>query len=100
MGSKFLPEEQAEVDRLFGVLSSNKGGTAARTFSLEALKARDRVVGHLGSAGALSTNKLVLVTGPWFDIVYSMTVSQLCPCRVESSHGPWMNNTPTLFFGV
>lgn len=40
MGSKFLPEEQAEVDRLFGVLSSNKGGSAARTFSLEALKAR------------------------------------------------------------
>nr|XP_048293346.1 MTOR-associated protein MEAK7 isoform X3 [Myodes glareolus]XP_048293347.1 MTOR-associated protein MEAK7 isoform X3 [Myodes glareolus] len=38
MGSKFLPEEQAEVDRLFGVLSSNKGGSAARTFSLEALK--------------------------------------------------------------
>lgn len=38
MGSKFLPEEQAEVDRLFGVLSANKGGSAARTFSLEALK--------------------------------------------------------------
>ncbi|XP_038168725.1 MTOR-associated protein MEAK7 [Arvicola amphibius] len=37
-GSKFLPEEQAEVDRLFDVLSSNKGGSAARTFSLEALK--------------------------------------------------------------
>lgn len=40
MGSKFLPEEQAEVDRLFDVLSSNKGGLAAGTFSLEALKAR------------------------------------------------------------
>ncbi|XP_005345813.1 TLD domain-containing protein 1 [Microtus ochrogaster] len=38
MGSKFLPEEQAEVDRLFDVLSFNKGGSAAGTFSLEALK--------------------------------------------------------------
>lgn len=40
VGSKFLPEEQAEVDRLFDVLSFNKGGSAAGTFSLEALKAR------------------------------------------------------------
>lgn len=38
MCSKFLPEEQAEVDRLFDVLSSNKGGSATGTFSLEALK--------------------------------------------------------------
>ncbi|KAL6045596.1 hypothetical protein STEG23_029497 [Scotinomys teguina] len=36
--SKFLPEEQAEVDRLFDVLSSNKDGSAMGTFSLEALK--------------------------------------------------------------
>ncbi|XP_037062198.1 MTOR-associated protein MEAK7 isoform X2 [Peromyscus leucopus] len=36
--SKFLPEEQAEVDRLFDALSSNKGGSAPGTFSLEALK--------------------------------------------------------------
>lgn len=38
VGSKFLPEEQAEVDRLFDVLSFSKGGSAAGTFSLEALK--------------------------------------------------------------
>ncbi|XP_055477022.1 MTOR-associated protein MEAK7 [Psammomys obesus] len=36
--SRFLPEEQAEVDRLFDTLSSNKGSSATGTFSLEALK--------------------------------------------------------------
>lgn len=38
MGSRFLPEEQAEVDRLFDALSSSDGGVATGTFSLEALK--------------------------------------------------------------
>lgn len=36
--SRFLPEEQAEVDRLFDALSSHKGNSAMGTFSLEALK--------------------------------------------------------------
>lgn len=40
MSSRFLPEEQAEVDRLFDALSSREGGVATGTFSLEALKAR------------------------------------------------------------
>lgn len=40
MSSKFLPEEQDEVDRLFDDLSSNNDGSATGTFSLEALKAR------------------------------------------------------------
>lgn len=39
-GSRFLPEEQAEVDRLFDALSSSEGSVAKGTFSLEALKAR------------------------------------------------------------
>lgn len=38
MGSRFLPEEQAEVDKLFDALSSSDGGVATGTFSLEALK--------------------------------------------------------------
>ncbi|XP_036896173.1 MTOR-associated protein MEAK7 [Sturnira hondurensis] len=44
--SQFLPEEQAEMDRLFGALSSEKSGssTSARSFSLEALKS------HIGEA--------------------------------------------------
>ncbi|XP_036045019.1 MTOR-associated protein MEAK7 isoform X3 [Onychomys torridus] len=42
--SKFLPEEQAEVDRLFDALSSNKGGSATGTFSLEALKFTEELV--------------------------------------------------------
>lgn len=37
-GSRFLPEEQAEVDRLFDALSSSEEGVAKATFSLEALK--------------------------------------------------------------
>nr|XP_004663505.2 MTOR-associated protein MEAK7 isoform X2 [Jaculus jaculus]XP_044998074.1 MTOR-associated protein MEAK7 isoform X2 [Jaculus jaculus] len=40
---QFLPEEQTEVDKLFNVLSSGKGGsTAYGTFSLEALKSHVR----------------------------------------------------------
>ncbi|KAM4833676.1 MTOR-associated protein MEAK7 [Thomomys bottae] len=44
--SQFLPEEQAEVDRLFGALSSGTGGAEAssRSFSLQALKS------HIGEA--------------------------------------------------
>ncbi|XP_028608994.1 MTOR-associated protein MEAK7 isoform X1 [Grammomys surdaster] len=38
MASRFLPEEQAEVDRLFDALSSREGGVATGTFSLEVLK--------------------------------------------------------------
>ncbi|XP_021026682.1 MTOR-associated protein MEAK7 isoform X1 [Mus caroli] len=38
MASRFLPEEQAEVDKLFDVLSSSEGGVATGTFSLEAMK--------------------------------------------------------------
>lgn len=43
--SQFLPEEQAEVDRLFDALSSEKSSSASpRSFSLEALKS------HIGEA--------------------------------------------------
>lgn len=43
--SQFLPEEQAEVDRLFDALSSDKSSTASpRSFSLKALKS------HIGEA--------------------------------------------------
>ncbi|XP_066099994.1 MTOR-associated protein MEAK7 isoform X1 [Saccopteryx bilineata] len=44
--SQFLPEEQAEVDRLFDALSSEKSGsnTLPRSFSLKALKS------HIGEA--------------------------------------------------
>ncbi|XP_021112262.1 TLD domain-containing protein 1 isoform X1 [Heterocephalus glaber] len=40
--SQFLPEEQAEIDRLFDALSSQKDGaeTSPRSFSLKALQAR------------------------------------------------------------
>lgn len=40
--SRFLPAEQAEVNRLFDALSSEKLGSSAspRSFSLQALKAR------------------------------------------------------------
>ncbi|XP_027369709.1 TLD domain-containing protein 1 isoform X5 [Bos indicus x Bos taurus] len=46
--SRFLPAEQAEVNRLFDALSSEKLGSSAspRSFSLQALKARD----HVGDA--------------------------------------------------
>uniref|UniRef100_A0ABI0NV67 MTOR associated protein, eak-7 homolog n=1 Tax=Bos taurus TaxID=9913 RepID=A0ABI0NV67_BOVIN len=46
--SRFLPAEQAEVNRLFDALSSEKLGSSAspRSFSLQALKAR----GHVGDA--------------------------------------------------
>ncbi|XP_059761259.1 MTOR-associated protein MEAK7 isoform X4 [Balaenoptera ricei] len=46
--SRFLPEEQAEVDRLFDSLSSEELGssTSPRSFSLQALKARS----HVGEA--------------------------------------------------
>ncbi|XP_008137943.2 MTOR-associated protein MEAK7 [Eptesicus fuscus] len=43
--SQFLPEEQAEVDRLFDALSSEKSSSASpRSFSLKALKS------HIGEA--------------------------------------------------
>ncbi|ELK31425.1 TLD domain-containing protein KIAA1609 [Myotis davidii] len=43
--SQFLPEEQAEVDRLFDALSSEKSSAASpRSFSLKALKARVTVI--------------------------------------------------------
>lgn len=40
--SQFLPEEQAEIDRLFDALSSGKhsSNTPHRSFSLQALQAR------------------------------------------------------------
>ncbi|XP_036201546.1 MTOR-associated protein MEAK7 isoform X2 [Myotis myotis] len=45
VNSQFLPEEQAEVDRLFDALSSEKSSAASpRSFSLKALKS------HIGEA--------------------------------------------------
>lgn len=40
--SQFLPEERAEIDRLFDALSSGKhsSNTPPRSFSLQALQAR------------------------------------------------------------
>ncbi|KAK1330396.1 hypothetical protein QTO34_010585 [Cnephaeus nilssonii] len=47
--SQFLPEEQAEVDRLFDALSSEKSSSASpRSFSLNSLKAR--LSSHIGEA--------------------------------------------------
>lgn len=67
MGSRFLPEEQAEVDRLFDALSSREGGVATGTFSLEALKARAVTWGvDLGSAVVPSTKKSIFGEGPLF----------------------------------
>lgn len=61
MASRFLPEEQAEVDKLFDVLSSSEGGVATGTFSLEAMKARATTWGgDLGSAVVPSTRKVIL----------------------------------------
>lgn len=44
--SQFLPEEQAEINRLFDALSSEQHGsnTSPGSFSLEALKARGTAV--------------------------------------------------------
>lgn len=49
VGSQFLPEEQAEMDRLFDALSSEKSSpnTSPRSFSLKALKARITVINQL-----------------------------------------------------
>lgn len=60
MDLRFLPEEQAEVDRLFAALSTSEGSVATRTFSLEALKARATTGGDLGSAVVPSAKKLIL----------------------------------------
>ncbi|KFO31822.1 TLD domain-containing protein KIAA1609 [Fukomys damarensis] len=53
--SHFVPEEQAEIDRLFAVLSSQEGGTETSpgSFSLKALQAR-MMLGWLQSVVALT----------------------------------------------
>lgn len=99
MGSRFLPEEQAEVDKLYDALSSSDGGVATGTFSLEALKARAItwwqevvvVVVDLGSAVVASTKQLILVKGLcfWHGWLHDyVTATLLCPHRVKSSCEP------------